>query len=433
MRNQDGPIDLGALHFDDRLLDDPASCRDDDLAPLLDAWRRDVLGFSVSAAGVGAAALASVGRVGSRPAVRRISRRAAVASVGVAVAFASVGGVAAAAGSVGPDSPLWPITQVLHHAHAESIRARIDSRQMMARARDSERAGRHSEALRELDQATARSRQVRQAEGSADLTTALRSARISLDEAPDQSSGGDSRTLAAGSAGSSSTTSQPAGPTAVPGGGDTGTTGSARRPAGTDDQQANPGTGRSRPTADPTRPTESGSSGSVLAGGASRSSSGSASGSTGSATTGAARPDSGSAGSTWFTWSNGSPGSRGSAGSTGSDPTAGGSGSATGTGEAGSPAAPSWGRPLTGAPSPTPAPDPVVRTFAGSSGGSGRGSSGSGATTGLTTPDQQRQLPQPGNRSSTSISQSGPSAAQPESSPTGARRTARHVQPGTSR
>ncbi|MBV1850074.1 hypothetical protein [Catellatospora tritici] len=107
---------------------------------------------------------------GGRP-VRRRPGRLLVAAAVVVVLF---GGLTVAAGSAGPDSPLWPITQVVYTERADSRQAAHDARQLLDQARQALRDRRPVEAAALLEQANTKISLVREDADRGRLLTDLR-------------------------------------------------------------------------------------------------------------------------------------------------------------------------------------------------------------------------------------------------------------------
>ena len=146
------PMDIATLHADDLLLDRLGRGEEPDdgdaVLSALARWRATLPGDDPGDAGdpvdgeLLAAALAAL-----RPPRRtsRVARRSAVLSVAVVLAFGTV----AAAEQAGPNSPLWPLTQLMFHDRAEA-RAAADR---VSAARASIEGGRYDQASRLLDEA----------------------------------------------------------------------------------------------------------------------------------------------------------------------------------------------------------------------------------------------------------------------------------------
>jgi hypothetical protein len=149
------PMDIATLHEDDLLLDRLARGEEPDdgdaVLSTLARWRATLPGDDPADPvddDVLAAALAAL-----RPPRRisRVARRSAVLSVAAALAFGTV----AAAEQAGPDSPLWPLAQLMFHDRAEAraaVDAAVDS---LSAARASIEGGRYDQASRLLDDAAA--------------------------------------------------------------------------------------------------------------------------------------------------------------------------------------------------------------------------------------------------------------------------------------
>ena len=149
------PMDIATLHEDDLLLDRLGRGEEPDdgdvVLSTLARWRATLPGDDPADPvddGMLADALAAL-----RPPrrVSRVARRSAVLSVAVVLAFGTV----AAAEQAGPDSPLWPLAQLMFHDRAEAraaVDAAVDS---LGAARVSIEDGRYDEATRLLDEAAA--------------------------------------------------------------------------------------------------------------------------------------------------------------------------------------------------------------------------------------------------------------------------------------
>jgi hypothetical protein len=134
------PLDVATAARDDALLTalgrGEAAPADDELALMLSAWRAD---------------LAADAPAATRPR-RRSSWRIILAAAAAVVAF--IGGLTIAAGGAGPDSPLWPITQLVYPERADSRAAERDAEHTIAQARRAVAEQRYADAARLLDQAT---------------------------------------------------------------------------------------------------------------------------------------------------------------------------------------------------------------------------------------------------------------------------------------
>ncbi|HEX6970182.1 MAG TPA: hypothetical protein VF174_15410 [Micromonosporaceae bacterium] len=152
-------LDVEALTRDELLLDalgrgEPAS-DGDEVARLLAAWRADLVGDTT---GDVEKPPPAARRARSRPPGRRDrigtgrrSHRILLAAAGLLVALGGM--LTAAAGSAGPDSPLWPITRLVYEERAESRLAQRDARVIIERARQAVAEGRYTDAEHLLDDA----------------------------------------------------------------------------------------------------------------------------------------------------------------------------------------------------------------------------------------------------------------------------------------
>jgi len=143
------PVDLTTLAEDDRLLDQlgrgerPDGC--DDVDALLSDWRARMPAPDPADDRLLAASVAAI----RRP-VTRWSRRSVVVATTALVAF---GGLTAAAEHAGPDSPLWPITQLVYGDLADSRTSARDAGDTVADARIAIDSGAYDRASRLLDHA----------------------------------------------------------------------------------------------------------------------------------------------------------------------------------------------------------------------------------------------------------------------------------------
>lgn len=149
------PMDIATLHEDDLLLDrlgrgeEPAG--GDVIASALSRWRA-ALPSDDPAEPVDDELLAAALAALHPPRASRLARRSAILSVAAVLAL---GTVAAAAEQAGPHSPLWPLTQLLFHDHAEVRTAADAAEDSVSAARVSIDGGRYDQASRLLDDATA--------------------------------------------------------------------------------------------------------------------------------------------------------------------------------------------------------------------------------------------------------------------------------------
>jgi len=155
----DGVPDVTVLARDDALLDalgrgEPAPA-DDAVAGLLAAWRSE-LDPPTERTTVRTAVPLAIPPLHA-PATERATRRWRPSRVLVAAAAALIGlagGLTVAAGSAGPDSPLWPITRVVYPERAESRVAQAQAESAIDRARTAVEESRYADADRLLREAT---------------------------------------------------------------------------------------------------------------------------------------------------------------------------------------------------------------------------------------------------------------------------------------
>jgi hypothetical protein len=203
-------VDLDTVRADDALLDaighGDAVPEDDELAMTLGAWRADLdteplpafdlyapasaatshtgageipdpdASGSASRAGSGAGGLYASTHGRRRGQVRPRTVRLAVAA---AVVIAAAGGVSVAAAGARPDSPLWPVTKIVHPQGA-NVRAARDA---IAKARAAVDAGRYDDARRLIDQADALVSKVQDPQQSGQLREELDALRNALPSA----------------------------------------------------------------------------------------------------------------------------------------------------------------------------------------------------------------------------------------------------------
>jgi len=157
--DREGVPDVTVLARDDALLDalgrgEPAPA-DDEVAGLLAAWRSE-LDPPTERTTVRTAVPLAIPPF-TAPAIERATRRWRPGRMLVAAAAALVGlagGLTVAAGSAGPDSPLWPITRVVYPERAESRLAQAQAESAIERARTAVQESRYADADRLLREAT---------------------------------------------------------------------------------------------------------------------------------------------------------------------------------------------------------------------------------------------------------------------------------------
>jgi hypothetical protein len=154
------PRDLAMIAADDELLDllgsGGAPEDDDEVGAMLAAWRADLATdlptVRRAAPVVGAAA----------PARRRSLSRNTRFLLAAAAAVIALAGVATVmAGDARPGSPLWPITRLLYTDRASSAVAEQEAQRAIDEARQAIDDARYSDAEKLLEQATARTGEVR--------------------------------------------------------------------------------------------------------------------------------------------------------------------------------------------------------------------------------------------------------------------------------
>ena len=163
------PRDLAMIAADDELLDLIAAGGtpddDDQVGAMLAAWRAD-LGTDLPtvrrAAPVfaGAARKRRVGVGPPRPA-RRASRTTRIMLAAAAGVIALAGVATVLAGDARPGSPLWPITRLIYTDRATSVVAEQDAQRAIDAARQAIAAAQYADAQKLLEQATARTGEVR--------------------------------------------------------------------------------------------------------------------------------------------------------------------------------------------------------------------------------------------------------------------------------
>jgi hypothetical protein len=161
--DRDRPMDVITLHEDDLLLDQLGRGAEPTgggaVAATLSRWRATLPEADPVDDELLAAALAAL-----RPPrrVSRVARGSVILSTAAVVAF---GTVTAAAEHAGPNSPLWPLTQLMFHDRAEARSAVDAASDTVGAARAAIDGGHYDEASRLLDGAAA---SVRHLGGGAD-------------------------------------------------------------------------------------------------------------------------------------------------------------------------------------------------------------------------------------------------------------------------
>lgn len=176
----DEPIDFALVHADDEFLDALGGAhpdrvdrlrddrfRDDKLAELLLAWRRDVDAEPIGDVVDPPLAVVTVraARARQRRGPRLLAPLAAAAAV-LAIAFAGVG---LAARDAEPGDTLWGLTRVLYADHARSVEAAYAVRTDLRGAEEALASGKVAEAKTMLDQIRHALPTVASEDGQADL------------------------------------------------------------------------------------------------------------------------------------------------------------------------------------------------------------------------------------------------------------------------
>lgn len=118
-------IDIDAVTRDDALLDvlggggEPYAASDDPVVRMLYLWRRDL----------------AADEKASAPKWAAMSRRLVTAAAAAVISVGSLGGVAAAAGTAEPGSPLWGLSEVVYTERAESLTAKENALDALSEAR----------------------------------------------------------------------------------------------------------------------------------------------------------------------------------------------------------------------------------------------------------------------------------------------------------
>jgi uncharacterized membrane protein YgcG len=152
-REQPETYDVATVTADDRLLDalgrGEAAPPDDDVAGLLAAWRAELATDIPTVRKPAPAGVVDLQqervRRGWRP------RRMLIAAAAMIIALG--GAVTLAAGGAGPDSPLWPITQLVYSDRADARQAQQDAEQAISKARQAIDEGRYTDAEKQLNEA----------------------------------------------------------------------------------------------------------------------------------------------------------------------------------------------------------------------------------------------------------------------------------------
>jgi hypothetical protein len=159
------PVTLDQARADDLLLDalgqDEPAPEGDEIAELLAAWRADLAEPLLDEVPTPARSFTGW----------RVRLVAAAALVTVATA-----GTSLAAANAGPDSPLWPVTQIVNPGHADVVTAQAT----LDQARRAITEGRQADARRLLDQAPGQIAKVRDPVAAQRLRDELDALRKSL-------------------------------------------------------------------------------------------------------------------------------------------------------------------------------------------------------------------------------------------------------------
>lgn len=173
--DQDGPVDLSALHADDDLLtalvsfDNSASGADQDpeLKSLLLSWRLDVDAEPITELVDTDTALATIA-VGNRIHKRKPRYLVPLASA-AAVLVIVFAGMGLAARNAQPGDALWALSQILYTQHAQSVEAAASVRNDLHHASEALQQGHFQEARTALAQAQNSLPAVDSADGKASL------------------------------------------------------------------------------------------------------------------------------------------------------------------------------------------------------------------------------------------------------------------------
>jgi hypothetical protein len=172
---QDGPVDLSALHADDELLtalvsfDNSMGAPDQDpeLKSLLLSWRLDVDAEPIGELVDTDTAMATIA-VGARIHKRK-PRYLVPLATAAAVLVVMFTGMGLAARNAVPGDPLWGISQVLYTDHARSVEAAANVRNDLHHASEALEQGHFGEARAALVRAQASLPAVDSADGKANL------------------------------------------------------------------------------------------------------------------------------------------------------------------------------------------------------------------------------------------------------------------------
>jgi hypothetical protein len=152
-REQPEAFDVATVTADDQLLDalgrGASAPADDEVAGMLAAWRAELADDIPTVRKPAPAGVVELDQVR----VRRASRPRRMLIAAAAAVIALGGAVTIAAGGAGPDSPLWPITQLVYSDRAESRQAQQDAEQAISKARQAIEEGRYTDAEKQLNEA----------------------------------------------------------------------------------------------------------------------------------------------------------------------------------------------------------------------------------------------------------------------------------------
>jgi hypothetical protein len=184
---QDGPVDLSAVHADDELLTALVSFdnsmtgpdQDQELKSLLLSWRLDVDAEPIGELVDTDTAMATIA-VGARLRRRRPRYLVPLATAAAALVILFTGMGLAARNAV-PGDPLWGISQVLYTDHARSVEAAAVVRDDLHHASEALQQGRFEEARSALVQAQASLPSVDNADGKANLQAQQQNLLFQLD------------------------------------------------------------------------------------------------------------------------------------------------------------------------------------------------------------------------------------------------------------
>ncbi|HKN97572.1 MAG TPA: anti-sigma-D factor RsdA, partial [Pseudonocardiaceae bacterium] len=184
---QDGPVDLSAVHADDELLTALVSFdnsmtgpdQDQELKSLLLSWRLDVDAEPIGELVDTETAMATIA-VGARLRRRRPRYLVPLATAAAALVVLFTGMGLAARNAV-PGDPLWGISQVLYTDHARSVEAAALVRDDLHHASEALQQGHFEEARSALVQAQASLPSVDNADGKANLQAQQQNLLFQLD------------------------------------------------------------------------------------------------------------------------------------------------------------------------------------------------------------------------------------------------------------